>query len=212
MCGVVLIFSAADLWAADGQPQSRLQWRRSTKVSHAPEVAKPAGVNAPVELKPVRRTSGEVQPVAHVELGSANGGRGVQKASKLAPADPFNDPFGDQLTHLNQEEAAPATPPSRFNAPPQLAPTEDVPPAQPMDVQPMEVEPMEVQPMDIQPAAPKPMPSASDSERAPLQLGPDGLPIQPKQPQSAPCNTVYNGRNCCDDKDSCNDIVSRLKA
>ncbi|EAQ81347.1 hypothetical protein [Blastopirellula marina] len=198
LCGAVILFSAADLWAADGQPQSHLQWRRSTKVSTAPEVATPAGVNAPVELKPVHKTS-SVQPVAHVELAPPAGQRMVQTASKLSPADPFNDPFGDQLTQLDQEEVAPATPPSRFGAPQPLAPSNDVEPPLPMTNPPMNA-----------PKVPSPMPSSSDRE--PMELGPDGLPIQPRQPQSAPCNTVYNDRNCCDDKDNCNAIVDRLKA
>lgn len=131
----------------------------------------------------------------------------VRKASKLSPADPFNDPFGDQLTALNQEEA-PAPQPSRFSAPQPLTPAGD---AEPMIEQPkpMAEEPM---PMTVPPMNAPKLPMMSPSDREPIELGDDGLPVRPPSPERKPCGTIYNERNCCDDLEACSDIVARLKA
>lgn len=125
----------------------------------------------------------------------------VRKASKLSPADPFNDPFGDQLTALDEEAPAPS---SRFSAPQPLAPAEEA--EQPMPMTP----PMSMaQPMNT----PKlPMTSPSDMGGDTLELGPDGLPIRPQAEPEKPCGTVYNERSCCNDLENCDDIVARLKA
>ncbi|TWT31541.1 hypothetical protein Enr8_34630 [Blastopirellula retiformator] len=153
-----------------------------------------------VKNQPTPAVAGSVRPVAHVELNAPNSPAMVRKASNLSPADPFNDPFGDQLTALQEE--APAQPkPSRFAAPQPLGPAGD---AEPMLEEPQPMAPPAMSVPDL------PMPSASD--RQPMELGPDGLPIRPAPPERKPCGAVYNERNCCDDLDACSDIVARLKA
>lgn len=188
-----------------------MQWRRSTKVATAPEVATPTRVNGAVELKTVRKPApvptAAVRPVAHVELAAPNGQPMVQRASKLSPADPFNDPFGDQLTALDEDAPAPATS-SRFSAPQPLVPAgDDQDQPMPMMEQPMQM----AQPPVNPPKLPMtPMSSPSDSDMP--ELGPDGLPIRPEAEPQKPCGAVYNDRSCCDDLDNCNNIVARLKA
>ncbi|MEW4453885.1 hypothetical protein AB1L30_14520 [Bremerella sp. JC817] len=199
-------------------PQSHLQWRPSTKVRS--------------EAKPVSN----VQPASHVQLTSADGRSVVQNASTLPPADPFNDPFGDQIPHYTAQQA---TPPSRFSAPP--AP----PVGQPMAEEPMLEQPGTPQPMEPSPMQPalqpsRPMPSVP-MESSPMDIvpmdempTPDVKPMAPVQPSSPPrssnalppplfrtqpeipnnadpnCGQIYQKRNCCEESDNCKEIREEL--
>ncbi|MFN3153346.1 hypothetical protein [Bremerella sp.] len=190
--------------------QSHLKWRPSSKVS-APE----------------KQPASKIQPASHVQLTAADGHSVVQNVSTLPPADPFNDPFGDQVTKYTAQQIQP---PSRFSAPPSR-PEED-PTPEPMTEAPMLEEPSTpMQPTPMQPAPTQPMPMVEAPMEEPM---PEVAPMQPMQPMTPPrsnnnlppplfrtqpeiakngnadCEQVYQDRNCCDESDNCREIREEL--
>jgi len=213
-------------------PQSHLKWRPSSKVS--------APVKRPARPEQPASTDSQVQPASHVQLTAADGHSVVQSVSTLPPADPFNDPFGDQIPQYTAQQVQP---PSRFSAPPSR-PAED-PTPEPMTESPMLEDPS----TPMQPAPPAPMQSApsepAPAEPAPMQPAPreevpgeepmpEAAPMQPMTPQTPPrsrndlppplfrtqpeipnnsapdCEQVYQDRNCCEETDNCREIRQEL--
>ncbi|WDI42573.1 hypothetical protein [Bremerella sp. P1] len=193
--------------------QSHLKWRPSSKVS-----------------APAKRPASKVQPASHVQLTAADGHSVVQNVSTLPPADPFNDPFGDQIPHYTAQQVQP---PSRFSAPPSRPAEEPMPEPmpEPMTESPMLEEPSTptpMQPTPMQPAPTQPMPM----EEAPMEKPmPEVTPMQPMTPPrsrndlppplfrtqpeiannaDADCEQVYLDRNCCEESDSCREIRTEL--
>lgn len=168
-------------------PQSHLKWRPSARV----EAKKPVA---------------QVQQAAHVHLLPADGAPLAQNTSQGAPSDPFNDPFGDQIPHFTAQQAQPPAqePPSRFSQP-QPMPEEELAPPMAPPVTPPSVPPMEP------PAAPlEPQPGLQrQPAREPL---PPRFGIDPEAPNvnNPDCETIYNGRNCCDEADNCRIIRTEL--
>lgn len=198
--------------------QSHLKWRPSSKVS-----------------TPARKPASKVQPASHVQLTAADGHSVVQNVSTLPPADPFNDPFGDQVTQYTAQQVQP---PSRFSAPPSR-PAEDSIPEPPVSEppvtqppatespmleepspQPMQPTPMQPIPMEEAPAQ-EPMPEAAPMQpmtprtppRSNNNLPPPLFRTQPeipKNPSAADCEQVYQDRNCCEESDNCREIREEL--
>lgn len=196
-------------------PQSHLQWRPSSKVRS--------------EVK----TDSQVHPVSHVQLAAADGQSLAQNTSPVPPADPFNDPFGDQIKKYSVAEQLP--PPSRFSAPaapeknePMLEepgtepPTLEEPsmtkPMQPAPMQPTPMQPAPIeQPMNVEPMPATPQPGMKPVEpmsppRKPSELPPPLFRTQPEIPKhsTADCEKVYKDRNCCEESDNCKEIREEL--
>ncbi len=155
-------------------PQSHLKWRPSTKV------------------KAVQKQDSEIRPVAHVQLAPADGHPLAQHSSTLPPADPFNDPFGDEITKYTSQQETQA--PSRFSQPQPMPPAEEEPM---LDAPP--------QPPAVEPAPRQSAPPAT--EQLPPRFG-----IDPQFPDASnpDCEQIYKDRNCCDEADNCRIIRQDL--
>ncbi|RCS42144.1 hypothetical protein DTL42_20145 [Bremerella cremea] len=192
--------NAAPLEKPSAAPQSHLKWRPSAKVQNAEKTEKSV-------------LTSEVKPVAHLQLTSADG-QVVQNASTLPPADPFNDPFNDQLEKYTAQQAEP--PRSRFS-----------PPQQPAAEPPAEVQPMATEPMLPAPTQPAPAEAAPMLDK-PMQSTPSLDPLTPARPSNplpppsygatpqgpmgkgADCEQTYKKRNCCEESQSCIAIREEL--
>lgn len=168
--------SARPIPASSSQPHSVLKWRASSKVT-------PVSAEEPLD-----EHNAQMSPVGHVHLAQADGrsvltGRAQRGARSN---DPFNDPFGDQLTNIQEEEAddQPAPLPRNRFSPPSFVPEES-----PSD-----------QPESL-------LPEALDEpgvHSAPRLPGPSMLPPPSSQPQGGvPCDNIYNQRNCCEEEENC---------
>lgn len=191
--------AAAPIEKPTTTPQSHLQWRPSSKVRTTTKVAT------------------EVKQVNHLQLTSADG-HVVQNASTLPPADPFNDPFNDQLQKYTAQQAEP--PRSRFSLPqepPAEAPTQPEPMPEPMAIDPAPSQPMQPEPMAPAPIEEAPQRSAPslDSQMPPRSSTPLPAPSYGAQPQApmanaADCKQTYKQRNCCEESEDCIAIREEL--
>ncbi len=144
--------------------QSHLKWRPSSKVS-----------------TPAKQSASKIRPASHVQLTAADGHSVGQNVSTLPPADPFNDPFGDQVTQYTAQQIQP---PSRFSAPPSR------PAEEPQSPSPMTESPMTESPMTESPMTPSPMvedPSTPPAQPTPMQPTPmQPAPTEPMPMEEAP--------------------------
>ncbi|WP_207396515.1 hypothetical protein [Bremerella alba] len=159
--------------------QSHLKWRPSTQVS-----------------TPAKQPASKVQPASHVQLAAADGHSVVQNVSTLPPADPFNDPFGDQVVQYTAQQSQP---PSRFSAPPSRRP--DSSPSQPPVAEPPAsqspmledpstppMQPAPTEPTPMQPTPTEPMPMEAAPMESPMAVEPmtEAAPMQPMTQQTPP--------------------------
>ncbi|PQO40876.1 hypothetical protein C5Y97_04670 [Blastopirellula marina] len=195
--------NATPIEKPSASPQSHLKWRPSSKVGAAES----------------QKVTSEVQPVSHLQLTSADG-HVVQNASTLPPADPFNDPFNDQLQKFTAQQAEP--PRSRFSLPQEPAvpaPAEPQPMAtQPETPEPMAPAPMQPVPSEAAPMEEPPMRSAPSLDpltppRSATPLPPPSYEAQPQSPmggKGADCGEIYKKRNCCEESENCIAIREEL--
>ncbi|PHS00476.1 MAG: hypothetical protein COA78_23790 [Blastopirellula sp.] len=146
--------------------KSRLSWRSTTKIKVA-------------EVQLVRPASHET-PVSN-------------QLAQQGSDDPFNDPFGDQLSKYNASRQDDGSS-NRFSTPeleetPKVEPPKAADPSKPVPAAPqLEVDPPE--------------------SVEPLQPIPEGAEI--KDP--AACTKIYNDRNCCTESDNCKELINELHA
>ncbi|MEX1041811.1 MAG: hypothetical protein WDZ51_14325, partial [Pirellulaceae bacterium] len=171
--------------SSSSQSHSVLKWRASDKVTT---------VSAE---EPLDDNNAQMRPMGHVHLAQADGRSvltgGTQRGARSS--DPFNDPFGDQLTNIQEEEEAEGQleplPRNRFSPPPSFAPEES-----PSD------EPESLLPEALD------EPSEPSAPRLP---GPSMLPPPSSRPMGGvPCDNVYNERNCCEEEENCNKARAAL--
>ncbi|QDU93250.1 hypothetical protein [Lignipirellula cremea] len=132
------------------------------------------------------------------------------KAAPLAPADPFQDPFGDKTSSRrvaqNFDPAverpngfAPLNPPATAPGAPSGLPRFDSAPSAPL--------------------SPPARSSADDSNSSSQPRGPAGVDEnfgsdenwgEKGVPKDPPCNNVYNERNCCKETDKCQETREAL--
>lgn len=141
---------------------------------------------------------------------------GVQPAQYTAPADPFNDPFGDRTAASTNRSS------SAFHGARNLPTVDDGPT---LTLQPTQAEagieelppPRTLSP--VRRAVPSdPILTATQPPVGESQLDPadGGMRSSPRfsdmagERSTAPCDRVYNNRSCCDVETNCRDFRTRL--